>query len=115
MRYNLLGKTGLYVSELCVGAMTFGGSQGMWQTIGQLGEKESLSLVATALDAGLNFIDTADDWRKKAGATRRQPGSDRASPFERADCAARRGERATAGIPGLDGRISERARSAGHA
>jgi aryl-alcohol dehydrogenase-like predicted oxidoreductase len=60
MRYNLLGKTGLYVSELCLGAMTFGGSQGMWQTIGQLGQKESLSLVGTALDAGLNFIDTAD-------------------------------------------------------
>jgi aryl-alcohol dehydrogenase-like predicted oxidoreductase len=60
MRYNLLGKTGLYVSELCLGAMTFGGSAGMWQTIGQLGEKESLSLIETALDAGVNFIDTAD-------------------------------------------------------
>ncbi len=60
MRYNLLGKTGLYVSELCLGAMTFGGSQGMWQTIGQLGEKEALSLVGAALDAGVNFIDTAN-------------------------------------------------------
>jgi aryl-alcohol dehydrogenase-like predicted oxidoreductase len=60
MRYNPLGKTGLFVSELCLGAMTFGGRGGMWQTIGQLGEKESLALVATALDAGVNFIDTAD-------------------------------------------------------
>jgi aryl-alcohol dehydrogenase-like predicted oxidoreductase len=60
MRYNLLGKTGLYVSELCLGAMTFGGSSGMWQTIGQLREKESLGLVAMALEAGVNFIDTAD-------------------------------------------------------
>lgn len=60
MRYNLLGKTGLYVSELCLGSMTFGGSQGMWQTIGQLGQQESLALVASALDAGVNFIDTAD-------------------------------------------------------
>jgi aryl-alcohol dehydrogenase-like predicted oxidoreductase len=60
MRYNLLGKTGLYVSELCLGSMTFGGSQGMWQTIGQLGPQESRELVATALDAGVNFIDTAD-------------------------------------------------------
>src|SRR5450432_2668748 len=60
MRYHLLGKAGLYVSELCLGAMTFGGSGGMWQAIGQLGEKESLSLIATALDAGVNFIDTAD-------------------------------------------------------
>jgi aryl-alcohol dehydrogenase-like predicted oxidoreductase len=60
MRYNLLGKTGLYVSELCLGAMTFGGTSGMWQTIGQLGEQESTGLIATALDAGVNFIDTAD-------------------------------------------------------
>ncbi len=60
MRYNLLGKTGLYVSELCLGAMTFGGSKGMWQSIGQLGDKESLELVRTAIEAGVNFIDTAD-------------------------------------------------------
>jgi aryl-alcohol dehydrogenase-like predicted oxidoreductase len=60
MRYNLLGKTGLYVSELCLGAMTFGGSKGMWQAIGQLGEKAVLGLVSAAFDAGVNFIDTAD-------------------------------------------------------
>jgi aryl-alcohol dehydrogenase-like predicted oxidoreductase len=60
MRYNVLGKTGLYVSELCLGSMTFGGSSGMWQAIGQLGQKESLALVSAALDAGVNFIDTAD-------------------------------------------------------
>ena len=59
MRYNLLGKTGLYVSELCLGAMTFGGG-GIWQSIGSLGEKEVESLVGTALDAGVNFVDTAD-------------------------------------------------------
>ena len=61
MRYNLLGSTGLYVSELCLGSMTFGGSNGsMWQAIGRLGEQESQALVAAALDAGVNFIDTAD-------------------------------------------------------
>jgi aryl-alcohol dehydrogenase-like predicted oxidoreductase len=60
MRYNLLGKTGLYVSELCLGAMTFGGSKGMWQAIGQLGQKEVVGLVSAAFDAGVNFIDTAD-------------------------------------------------------
>jgi aryl-alcohol dehydrogenase-like predicted oxidoreductase len=60
MRYNLLGKTGLYVSELCLGAMTFGGAGGMWQAIGQLGQKEVLELISSALDAGVNFIDTAD-------------------------------------------------------
>ncbi len=59
MRYNQLGKTGLYVSELCLGAMTFGG-KGIWQSIGQLGETEAQTLVGTALDAGVNFIDTAD-------------------------------------------------------
>jgi aryl-alcohol dehydrogenase-like predicted oxidoreductase len=59
MRYKPLGKTGLFVSELCFGAMTFGG-KGMWQAIGQLGAKESEALIGTALDAGVNFIDTAD-------------------------------------------------------
>jgi aryl-alcohol dehydrogenase-like predicted oxidoreductase len=60
MRYNLLGKTGLYVSELCLGTMTFGGSGGMWQAIGQLRQAEVLALMGSALDAGVNFIDTAD-------------------------------------------------------
>ncbi|HEX3770360.1 MAG TPA: aldo/keto reductase, partial [Polyangiaceae bacterium] len=59
MRYHLLGKTGLYVSELCLGAMTFGG-KGFWEVIGKLGHKEVEHLVGTALDAGVNFIDTAD-------------------------------------------------------
>src|SRR6478736_6588519 len=51
MRYNLLGSTGLYVSELCLGSMTFGGGSGMWQAIGRLGQQESLALVGAALDA----------------------------------------------------------------
>src|SRR5215831_4874122 len=59
MRYNLLGKTGLYVSELCLGAMTFGG-KGFWEVVGKLGSKEVEGIVGTALDAGVNFIDTAD-------------------------------------------------------
>src|SRR5580693_4938032 len=59
MRYNLLGRTGLFVSELCLGAMTFGG-KGFWEAIGSLGAQEVESLVGTALDAGVNFIDTAD-------------------------------------------------------
>jgi aryl-alcohol dehydrogenase-like predicted oxidoreductase len=59
MRYHLLGRTGLYVSELCLGAMTFGG-KGFWQAIGSLGTKEVEALVGGALDAGVNFIDTAD-------------------------------------------------------
>jgi aryl-alcohol dehydrogenase-like predicted oxidoreductase len=60
MRYNLLGSTGLYVSELCLGAMTFGGGSGMWQAIGRLNQDEARALVSAAFDAGVNFLDTAD-------------------------------------------------------
>jgi aryl-alcohol dehydrogenase-like predicted oxidoreductase len=60
MRYQPLGRTGLFVSEICLGAMTFGGGSGLYATIGQLGQKEVEDLVGTALDAGVNFIDTAD-------------------------------------------------------
>jgi aryl-alcohol dehydrogenase-like predicted oxidoreductase len=59
MRYNLLGRTGLYVSELCLGTMTFGG-KGFWEVVGKLGAKEVESIVGAALDAGVNFLDTAD-------------------------------------------------------
>jgi aryl-alcohol dehydrogenase-like predicted oxidoreductase len=59
MRYRVLGKTGLFVSELCLGTMTFGG-KGFWEVIGRLGDKEVESIVGTALDAGINFIDTAN-------------------------------------------------------
>ena len=60
MRYNRLGQTGLFVSELCLGTMTFGGESGMWQTIGTLDQSGSEALVRAALDAGVNFLDTAD-------------------------------------------------------
>jgi aryl-alcohol dehydrogenase-like predicted oxidoreductase len=59
MRYNKLGSTGLFVSELCLGTMTFGG-QGMWAAIGTLGQNEADDLVKTAIDAGINFLDTAN-------------------------------------------------------
>ena len=59
MRYKLLGKTGLYVSELCLGTMTFGG-KGFYEVIGALGASEVEAIVGTSLDSGVNFIDTAD-------------------------------------------------------
>ncbi|HKY37522.1 MAG TPA: aldo/keto reductase [Polyangiaceae bacterium] len=59
MRYNLLGRTGLFVSELCLGTMTFGG-KGFWEVVGRLGQGEAEALIGTALDSGVNFIDTAD-------------------------------------------------------
>jgi aryl-alcohol dehydrogenase-like predicted oxidoreductase len=59
MRYRLLGRTGLYVSELCLGTMTFGG-QGFWKVMGGLGQEAVNNLVKRAFDAGVNFIDTAN-------------------------------------------------------
>jgi aryl-alcohol dehydrogenase-like predicted oxidoreductase len=59
MQYNLLGNTGLKVSELCLGTMTFGG-RGMWTNIGALPQDEVNGLVKTSIDAGINFIDTAN-------------------------------------------------------
>ena len=59
MRYKRLGRTGLYVSELCLGSMTFG-SKGFWEVIGKLGVDAVVSQLRAALDAGVNFIDTAD-------------------------------------------------------
>jgi aryl-alcohol dehydrogenase-like predicted oxidoreductase len=61
MRYNKLGRTGLFVSEICLGTMTFGGSgEDMWAKIGQLAQPEADTLVRTAIEGGVNFIDTAD-------------------------------------------------------
>ncbi len=59
MRYNRFGNTGLFVSELCLGTMTFGGD-GMWTAIGALDQQKSNELVKGAVDAGVNFIDTAN-------------------------------------------------------
>ncbi|MDI1243815.1 MAG: aldo/keto reductase [Rhodoferax sp.] len=59
MRYRLLGCTGLYVSELCLGTMTFGDA-GWWKVMGGLGQDAATSLVKQAFDAGVNFIDTAN-------------------------------------------------------
>lgn len=59
MRYRLLGRTGLYVSELCLGTMTFGG-EGFWKVMGGLEQDAATALVKQAFDAGVNFIDTAN-------------------------------------------------------
>ena len=60
MRYRPFGRTGLFVSELCLGTMTFGGGEGIWQQIGALQQSDAERLVGQALDGGINFIDTAD-------------------------------------------------------
>src|SRR5690606_13065032 len=59
MNYNKSGNTGLLVSELCVGTMTCGG-RGTWSAIGTLEQKPIDELVKCSIDAGINFIDTAN-------------------------------------------------------
>src|SRR5690348_1999571 len=53
MEHRTLGRTGMYVSPLCLGAMMFGD----W---GNKDENESIRIIHRALDAGINFVDTAD-------------------------------------------------------
>jgi aryl-alcohol dehydrogenase-like predicted oxidoreductase len=60
MKYRQLADTGVFVSELCLGTMTFGGKDQIWQTIGGLDQASADAVVHGAIDAGINFIDTAD-------------------------------------------------------
>ncbi len=54
MKYNQLGRTGLFVSEICLGAMTFGGNAdaGIWKAIGALEQDEVDEIVGQALARG---------------------------------------------------------------
>ena len=61
MNYRPLGRTGLRVSELCFGTMTFGGD-GMYKVIGETAQAEADRLVGRCLDEGINFFDTADTY-----------------------------------------------------
>jgi aryl-alcohol dehydrogenase-like predicted oxidoreductase len=60
MKYNRLGNSGLYVSEICLGTMTFSGQNYFGGVIGTLGQKEATALVERSLEARVNFIDTAN-------------------------------------------------------
>ena len=60
MRYRPLGRTGQFVSEICLGAMTFHGGAGFWRAIGSVDQAGSTALVGRAIEAGVNFIDTAN-------------------------------------------------------
>src|ERR1700733_3655812 len=59
MQYNTMGNTGLLVSRLCFGAMTFGGS-GLFQMVGATKQKEADELIKYCLEQEINFFDTAD-------------------------------------------------------
>jgi len=60
MKFRALADTGVFVSELCLGAMTFGGKGQIWENIGGLDQAAADGIVHRALDAGINFVDTAD-------------------------------------------------------
>jgi aryl-alcohol dehydrogenase-like predicted oxidoreductase len=68
MRYKTLGNTGLLVSELCLGTMTFAGDDptaltengSIWKSIGNVDQAGVDALMKTSINAGINFIDTAD-------------------------------------------------------
>ncbi len=60
MQYKTLGDTGLLVSKLCFGTMTFSGGKGMWKAVGSVDQAGADQLVKTSIDAGINFFDTAD-------------------------------------------------------
>ncbi len=86
MRYNKLGNTGLIVSEICLGAMTFGETSGRFANVAGLKQDEATALVKQALDAGVNFIDTANvyseaspnrGWRGVGRPWNRATGRDR--------------------------------------
>jgi aryl-alcohol dehydrogenase-like predicted oxidoreductase len=60
MEYKSLGNTGLLVSQLCFGTMTFSGGQGFWKVVGAVDQAGADELVKVSIDAGINFFDTAD-------------------------------------------------------
>ena len=55
MEYRPLGRTGISVSQLCLGAMMFG-------AFGNSDHDDAIKIIHKALDAGINFIDTADGY-----------------------------------------------------
>jgi aryl-alcohol dehydrogenase-like predicted oxidoreductase len=64
MEYATLGNTGLLVSKLCFGTMTFGEGRGYFKAIGAVGQAGADELVKTSIDGGINFFDTADNYQE---------------------------------------------------
>jgi hypothetical protein len=62
MEYATLGNTGLLVSKLCFGTMTFGDGRGIFKAISSVGQAVADELVKTSIDGGVNFFDTADNY-----------------------------------------------------
>jgi predicted aldo/keto reductase-like oxidoreductase len=64
MKYNILGRTGLKVSELCLGTMTFGDN---FFNIAVVDQTNANQMVSRAIDAGINFLES-----RKVGRSQRQ-------------------------------------------
>jgi len=62
MKYATLGNTGLLVSKLCFGTMTFGDGRGLFKGISTVDQAGADELVKTAIDGGINLFDTADNY-----------------------------------------------------
>lgn len=62
MQYTRLGNSGLIVSRLAFGVMTFGHAEGQMGAVWKTGQEEANALVQRSLDAGINFFDTADGY-----------------------------------------------------
>src|SRR5258705_2703033 len=62
MQYATLGNTGLLVSRLCFGTMTFGDGRGLFKAISAVGQAGADEPVKTSIDGGINFFDTADNY-----------------------------------------------------
>lgn len=60
MKYKTLGNTGLLVSQLCLGTMTFSSGTGVYKHIGNVNQAGADELVKASIEAGINFFDTAD-------------------------------------------------------
>ncbi|MFK3799039.1 aldo/keto reductase [Pseudomonas sp. NPDC088444] len=72
MKYKTLGNTGLLVSQLCLGTMTFSDGTGVYEHIGNVDQAGADALVKASVEAGINFFDTADVY--SAGASERTLG-----------------------------------------
>ncbi len=85
MRYRKLGRSGLVVSELCLGTNTFGGGDlEFWKELGGLDQQAANAVLGAAVEGGINFIDTADGYSEgqsevAIGRAIRELGLDRSS------------------------------------
>ena len=74
MEYSTLGRSGLRISRLCLGAMTFGAGTGIWGEIAGLDRAQATRLVAMAVERGINLIDTADAYSQGHSESGRRSG-----------------------------------------